>query len=151
MWKRPQKALGWWIWLLAILIHFLPLHGSPAFIASLFTDADVKHSMFSKQRFFAARFVYVYWQYDNDISFRKSVSILLFCQPLIYFLSLKKTHTFLNQSHMTRTARPGTTKCRSPKYLFQAGIEPASRNAAVNHSTTAPTVPPCAYSIFNRD
>ena len=36
---------------------------------------------------------------------------------------------------------PATTKCRLYKYLFRAGIEPLTRSAAVDRSTTAITVP----------
>ena len=38
----------------------------------------------------------------------------------------------------TQTARSGTNTC---KYLLHAGIEPATRSNAVDHSATAPPVP----------
>ena len=41
---------------------------------------------------------------------------------------------------LTHTARPGTTNCKSYKYLFHAGIEPTTRSKAADRSATAPTV-----------
>ena len=40
----------------------------------------------------------------------------------------------------TQTARTRTTLCRSHKYLFCAGIVPATRSAAAISSATAPSV-----------
>ena len=45
----------------------------------------------------------------------------------------------MEKSHK-QTTTPGTAKCRSYKYLFHAGIEPAPRSAAVDRSANAPTV-----------
>ena len=40
----------------------------------------------------------------------------------------------------TQTGRPEQLFCRPYKYLFRAGIEPATRSAAAYRSATAPTV-----------
>ena len=52
--------------------------------------------------------------------------------------------TNIERSHL-QTARPGTTTCRRYK-LFRAVIELTTRNAAVDHSATVPTVP--STSLF---
>ena len=55
------------------------------------------------------------------------------------FITLKK-NIYKQNSH-TQTARPGTTTSSPYKYLFRAGIEPATRSVAVNRSAAAPTMP----------
>ena len=77
------------------------------------------------------------------------VAIVLCCRMknAIYFINLLHTGNifcivgaFTNiEKSPTQTARPRLATSRFSKYLFHAGIAPATRNATVNRSVTAST------------